>query len=228
MNQSGTISKLSAALAKAQSEMKPVAFDAANAFLKNKYATLGAVIGATRATLANHGLAVSQLPVSGDKSIGVETILTHESGEFISAAIFLPLGDEKGKSQAQVAGSILTYLRRYSLSGVLGIYADEDTDSEARAPIAEQPPRIVPTAQVKPAKPVVAEAKHRTAMIDRLLSAGLTAAEIQSFAINERHIMPNETAENDWPLDRCPTTAAQMATILQSVKAFSENNDNIP
>ena len=42
----------------------------------------------------------------------------------------LPLGDEKVQSQAQVAGSIITYLRRYAYASVLGMYADEDTDGE--------------------------------------------------------------------------------------------------
>lgn len=98
---SETTSKLFSALSKAQGEMRAVAFDAVNPFLKNKFASLGAVIHTSRATLAKHGLAVSQMPTSAEKTVGVETILAHESGEWIGSTISLPLGEEKGKSQAQ-------------------------------------------------------------------------------------------------------------------------------
>jgi hypothetical protein len=55
----------------------------------------------------------------------------HSSGEYIESGMALPLGDEKGKSLAQVAGSIITYLRRYAYSAILGLYADEDTDGNS-------------------------------------------------------------------------------------------------
>ena len=46
----------------------------------------------------------------------------------------LATGSEKGKSNAQVAGSIITYLRRYSLASILGMYSDEDTDGNEPQP----------------------------------------------------------------------------------------------
>jgi hypothetical protein len=58
----------------------------------------------------------------------------HTSGEWISSSISMPIGDEKGKSNAQVAGSIVTYLRRYSLASILGIYSDEDGDGNKPEP----------------------------------------------------------------------------------------------
>jgi hypothetical protein len=53
----------------------------------------------------------------------------HTSGQWIESSMTLPLNLEN-KNIAQSAGSIITYLRRYSLSAMLGIYADEDTDGE--------------------------------------------------------------------------------------------------
>jgi hypothetical protein len=47
-----------------------------------------------------------------------------------------------------VAGSVITYLRRYALSAVFGVYADEDTDGAqaARQAQTEQPkPQPTPT-----------------------------------------------------------------------------------
>jgi hypothetical protein len=141
MNMSESIKELAAALSAAQAELKPAHMNAVNPFLKNRYADLGAVIEAARPVLEDNGLAVSQL-VNGDgDGIGVTTVLMHASGEWISASASLPLGEEKGKSSAQVAGSIISYLRRYSLASILGIYADEDVDGN-----------VVATAQAKPAK----------------------------------------------------------------------------
>ncbi len=60
--------------------------------------------------------------------VGIESILIHESGEFIAERISIPLTEEKGKSKVQSAGSTLTYLRRYSWASILGMYSDEDSD----------------------------------------------------------------------------------------------------
>lgn len=128
MNKSASIASLSVALSKAQAEMPSVKMNSVNPFLRNKFADLGAVIEASRPILAKHGLSVSQFPVSFDNRIGVTTILLHESGEYLEETALLQVEEEKGKSAAQVAGSIITYLRRYSWSAVLGLYADEDTD----------------------------------------------------------------------------------------------------
>ena len=127
---SESIQNLAAALAKAQAEFPAVPFNAVNPFLKNKYADLGAVIETARPVLAKNGLAFTQMVNSEAEYIGVTTVLMHASGEFISSNVLLPLSEERGKSQAQVAGSVVTYLRRYALASMLGLYADEDSDGQ--------------------------------------------------------------------------------------------------
>jgi len=128
MNKSNTIKELAAAMAKTQAEMPSVQMNAVNPFLKNKFADLGAVISTMRPVLSSHGLSYTQLPFSEGNSVGVTTIIMHESGEWLESTVTLELTDEKGKSAAQVAGSIITYLRRYSLAAGFGLYADEDSD----------------------------------------------------------------------------------------------------
>lgn len=130
MNKSESIKNLAEALAKAQAEMPAAHMNAVNPFLGNRFADLGSIISTAQPILKKYGLAVSQFPISGNGEVGITTILMHESGEWLEMAISLPLADEKGKSLAQVAGSIITYLRRYSLSSVLNMYADEDVDGE--------------------------------------------------------------------------------------------------
>jgi hypothetical protein len=169
MTRSESIAHLAAALTQAQAEMPVALFDATNPFLKNKYASLGSVIQASRPILAKHRLSLVQFPISqaaadiaisaaqpspalrapspapagegprGGGSatcdyIGVESILAHESGEFVAERIVIPLVEEKGKSKVQSAGSTLTYLRRYSWASILGMYSDEDSDGTAAPP----------------------------------------------------------------------------------------------
>lgn len=148
MNKSENIGNLATALSKAQGELKPASKDATNPFLKNKFADLGSVIEAVRATLAKYELSFVQIPVTSGDTVGVETILMHSSGEWLGDAVYLPLDDEKGISRSQVAGKVITYLRRYALSAVLGVYADEDTDGNGTG---KAPPQRAPqTAQNKP------------------------------------------------------------------------------
>ena len=144
MNKSESIKNLAMALKKAQSEMGEVKFDATNPFLKNRYASLGAVIQASKDALTRNGLAVSQPAISDGNGVGITTLLMHESGEWIETAITLPISEEKGKSQAQVAGSIISYLRRYSLASLLNLYSDEDNDGNE--PVKKQTPPQKPTA----------------------------------------------------------------------------------
>ena len=99
MTRSESITHLATALAKAQAEMPVAVFDATNPFLKSKYASLGAVIQASRPILAKHKLSLVQFPISDAAhgiGVGVES-LTHESGEFVAERIVIPLTEEKGK-----------------------------------------------------------------------------------------------------------------------------------
>lgn len=140
MNKSVTIGKIASALAQAQGEFPAVKFDAQNPFLKNKYATLGAVIETARPILAKHELAIIQSPVSADGQIGINTLITHSSGEWLEDTIFISTSDSKGLSVAQSAGVVISYLRRYSLQAFLNMYADEDTDGhKTETPVNPEP-----------------------------------------------------------------------------------------
>jgi len=134
------VDQIAMALAKAQSEMPGVHFNAVNPFLKNKYADLGEMIRVATPVLSKNGLSISQQTVTENNQVGVITTLLHTSGQWIESAITLPLGEEKGKSMAQVAGSIITYLRRYSFGSVIGLYTDEDNDGN-KNDAKEQPKR---------------------------------------------------------------------------------------
>lgn len=122
MNQSESITKLSAALVKAQAEMSGAVKDSANPFFKSKYADLNSVIKAIKEPFEKHGLAYTQFPVTDEKGVGVVTRLIHESGEWLECGYTLPLV----KSDPQAAGSAITYARRYALQAMAGIPAVDD------------------------------------------------------------------------------------------------------
>lgn len=149
MNKSDSIAELAAALAKAQGQMSPAKMDSVNPFLKNRYANLGDVIQAARKPLSDNGLSFSQHPVVLEGYVKVTTILMHSSGQWIESEITLPVDNSKGLSLAQSMGAIITYLRRYSISAILGIYADEDTDGNDAKPASKPAP-----------KPAAAPAQH--------------------------------------------------------------------
>ncbi|NLI74883.1 MAG: hypothetical protein GX442_00410 [Candidatus Riflebacteria bacterium] len=126
METSQAIGKISEALAKAQGQMKPAVFDAANPHFKSKYASLAAIMDACRAALSANSVAVVQGTSVEENRVVVSTMLVHGSGEWIRDSLSIKLVRE----DAQAIGSAITYARRYSLASMVGIVADEDDDAE--------------------------------------------------------------------------------------------------
>jgi len=138
MEMSEKIDALAKALSAAQGEMGGAVKDANNPFFKSSYADLGSVIAAIKDSFAKNGLGYTQFPVRDEAGAGVETILMHESGQWIKSHYTLPLA----KFDAQSAGSCLTYARRYALQAIAGIPAvdDDGNQANASAPAAPPPP----------------------------------------------------------------------------------------
>lgn len=128
MSQSETINELAAALSKAQGEMQAAVKDKINPFFKSSYADLGSVWDAARPVLSKYGLCVIQTTeMTADMTrIIMVTTLAHTSGQWVKS--YLPLNPAKNDSQG--VGAAITYLRRYSLSAIVGVVCDEDDDGE--------------------------------------------------------------------------------------------------
>ena len=125
MEKSDSIKNLAAALSKFQSEIENPKNTADNPFFKSKYAPLNDVLNVVRPLLSKHGLSVIQSPGGDGQNISINTMLIHESGEWIE---FDPLVLKAEKMTPQGAGSAVTYGRRYSISAVLGISSEDDDD----------------------------------------------------------------------------------------------------
>jgi hypothetical protein len=122
MKTSEQISELAAALAAAQGMMENAIMNRINPHFKSKYADLAAIFDAARKPLSANGLAIVQ--TIGDGVL--HTRLLHTSGQWIASEHPLPMS-----GRPQEIGSALTYARRYSLSALIGIAADEDDDANA-------------------------------------------------------------------------------------------------
>lgn len=128
MNKSDSIKNLAMALNKAQGEMGGALKDAKNPFFKSNYADLSAVVQAVKEPFTNNGLSYTQFPIESNGRIGVETILMHSSGEYLSNEFTVNLS----KQDAQGAGSAITYCRRYALQAIAGIPSEDDDGNGAQ------------------------------------------------------------------------------------------------
>lgn len=127
MIKSESIKLVSAALTKAQSEMGNASKGSANPFFKSKYADLNSIREACMPALASNGLAVFQPTVIIDGKSYIETLILHESGEYIGGHTEIIYSKP---NDAQNFGAGTTYARRFGLQSILCI-GSEDDDGES-------------------------------------------------------------------------------------------------
>ena len=133
--------EVAAALANFNLEMENIAKNAKNPFFKSSYLDLSAIANTVRPLLAKHGLSVIQYPIDDENGrISVNTVLLHKSGQKIEfPGIWVKpskLGD------VQVLGSIITYLKRYSIAAILFVAGcEEDDDGEKAVGRGESAPQ---------------------------------------------------------------------------------------
>ena len=137
--QSPDIDKLAEALAKAQKAMeqpkknKTAVIDSKRTgrSYSYEYADLPTVIDCLRDALADNGLSYIQRTQIEENRLVLETRLMHSSGQWVSSIWPLSIPDKEDPKQT---AALLTYGRRYSLTSLCGISAEEtDDDAERRA-----------------------------------------------------------------------------------------------
>lgn len=160
LNQSPSIGELAKALATAQKTMRSASFDSVSKTKQYtiKYASLSAVIKAV-APLAENGIAFVQLPSSDGLVVTMTTRLIHTSGEWIECSMSADASNEYNKN-VQGLGSLITYLKRYTLAAIAGIASDEDDDGVA-AVDTDNSKKESPQAVAKPASKPVAKPKPK-------------------------------------------------------------------
>jgi hypothetical protein len=146
--QSNDVGQIAAALARAQKNMGNATKDAKNEHLRSKYATLASVREACQMPLANEEIAIVQLPATEGDKIAVTTMLIHSSGQWISCEMSAHLSANKALTEVQAVGSVITYLRRYTLAALVGIAVEDDDGNAAPKPAPRQEQRPAPRADM--------------------------------------------------------------------------------
>jgi hypothetical protein len=128
-----------------------------NASTQRSYIKLDDIMNAVRPALASVGCYIEQ-HLAGDSVI---TRIVHEGGEFIASKLTYQAMDGSANALQKMGGG-LTYLRRYAVSSICNIVADEDSDgegvdtmgrkgSQAPAPIQASRPASAPAKTSTPA-----------------------------------------------------------------------------
>ena len=172
--------QLFAAFAAFQSEVRDPVKDSSNPHFKSRYADLHGVLAAVRPVLAKHGLAVTQTISVREGQVHplLETTLLHSSGESLSSTVPLAVT----KAGPQEFGSVMSYLRRYSLMALLGIAgADDDDDGEAATPRGKTPTVTAKATQTAPQFDLVEEAVAAMAVAKSVTELVALAARCRNF-----------------------------------------------
>lgn len=139
--------KIAPALLKAQREMEGAKKDSNNPFFKSKYSDFNSVLEACKGPLNDNGIVILQphrvdVSASGTYMV-VETILLHESGEFISGETKVEVAKQ---NDPQALGSAQSYAKRYGLQSIVSLPSEDDDAQLAMGKPAAQ-------GQAQPAKP---------------------------------------------------------------------------
>jgi len=126
MKTSESIEHLSTALAAAQGALKNPPKNKINPHFKSRYVDLSDGLDAIRECYAKHGLAFVQGTSVMDGIIILNTRIVHKSGQWLESDY--PVG---GLGKPQEMGSAMTYARRYSLFGLVGVAGEDDDDGNA-------------------------------------------------------------------------------------------------
>jgi len=133
MKRSESIKEIAGALSKFQGEVTNPKNSAKNPQFNSKYAPLQDILSLVRPLLSKQGLSILQSTTGDLENVTISTTLLHESGEFLETEPFILKGEQTARGGAKVlnvqgAGSMITYIRRYQISAILGLASEDDDD----------------------------------------------------------------------------------------------------
>lgn len=115
-------------LIKVQSSLESVGKSSLNPHFKNKYANLTDILSVVKPALNNNNFFLTQKILIKDSSEVLKTEITHKSGQVLESEAPLNIAD---RNNPQKYGSAITYMRRYSLTALLGIEEEDDDGQKA-------------------------------------------------------------------------------------------------
>lgn len=209
---------IAGALATAQGEFGPVLRDKTVTVTMRtggkytfSYAPLESILHAVKAALSKNGLSLTQAMVVADGKDYVETTLRHSSGETISGRIPLFVKDDG----PQAYGSALTYARRYGVTLLLCISADDDDDGNAAEGNSAEVAR-------KPEKP---EASTAAKLLASSFKAALkTSIDGRIFDVHQQNNADQELYLEAWQL-LSPAERREVKAAIERVKNPNTNRE---
>lgn len=138
-----------------------------NTFFKAKYSPLNEVLNTIRKVLSKYGLAIIQYPfINSNNMPSLKTIVTHKNGGVIS---FPDVSGKPSKDDIQQFGSIISYLRRFSINAIAGIMGEVDDDgNSASANVDDKKTKPLPTKkEISPLKTELIEICKVKAPMDK-------------------------------------------------------------
>tara|TARA_R110000803_G_scaffold18124_2_gene48650 strand:- start:5098 stop:5868 length:771 start_codon:yes stop_codon:yes gene_type:complete len=131
---SESLGAIAGALATARGEMDKLLKGAENPFFKSKYADLAACLDVAIPHLSKNKIACIQGTNHLESgAIEVSTRLIHGSGEWLETSVTL----KPVKFDPQGVGSAISYGRRYCVSSLLSLSAEDDDGNEATQPLPQ-------------------------------------------------------------------------------------------
>lgn len=147
---SGKLDALGKALVTAQKQMKPAAKDGVNPHFKSRFATMENIWEASNDALVANGLSIIQLPTQYMGVPGLNTMLLHSSGQYVTGFFPFP---KNVKEDPQGYAAALTYYRRCCRAAITGVIIEDDDGNSAMPHKREETP---PLYKVTPKAPVEA------------------------------------------------------------------------
>lgn len=189
--QSQEINEIASALSKAQMEIKAPEKDKKANY--GMYATLGSVITACKQALNKHGIAIIQPEIVMDGQLYVVTTLLHSSGQWLRSYMPVPIAGDQGKGNPlQQLGGKMTYIKRYSLSAMLAIDADEDDDANGRPQEDNIPKQMISEEAAFNLAELIGDTQEDIDYLTKILShykaSKLTEIALSNYAAIERSV----------------------------------------
>jgi ERF superfamily len=161
MKTSEQIDKVLPALANVKQNLQAVIKGTKNPFYKSSYADLNTHLEAVEPLLEQNGLLLFQPVVDNTTNNVVTSRIYHvQSGQYVESSMKLV-----GETDMQKAGSGVTYARRYTLSSLLSMTAEDDDGNHASNKIDKKSQASVqskPTASVQAAQAEVTAQATKT------------------------------------------------------------------
>ena len=137
MKTSEHLDQLIPALAKARLDFGAIERTKENPHFKFKYAPLEKILAAVDKPLAQQQLVLLGEISNADNMVTVTTRLMHCSEQWMESAVVVHMPDQM--KDLQELGKAITYIRRYSISTMLNVQADDDVDDHLGAePLQER------------------------------------------------------------------------------------------